>query len=77
MSLIQLNYAFLLFWSIFGETHWKLLFVVKKVTISERSSEIIRTFDFLNKFDKGQIPRQIWICCKQPFLFKEEKRGKY
>ena len=25
MSHIQLNYVFLLFWSIFGEIHWKLL----------------------------------------------------
>ena len=30
MSHIQLNYAFLLFWSIFEEFHWKILFLVKK-----------------------------------------------
>ena len=55
MSHIQLNYAFLLFWSIFGEFLLKLLFLVKKVTISENSPEILRKFVFLNKFEKEQI----------------------
>ena len=66
---IQLNHNFLLFWSIFGEIHWKLLFLFKKVTISERSSEILRKIIFLNKFEKEKIQRKIWIWCKQPFLF--------
>ena len=48
----------------------------QKVTISERSSEIVRKFAFLNKIEKGQIQRKIWICCKQ-FLFKALKRDKY
>ena len=73
MSHIQLNYVFLLFWSIFGKFHWKLV----KKNISERSSEIIGKFVFLNKFEKEQIQRKIRICCKQPFLFKAIKLDKY
>ena len=75
MSHIQLNYDSLLFWSIFGEVHWKLLFLVKKVTISERSTEILRKFVFLNKFEKEQIQRKIWICCKQPCFVQSSKTG--
>ena len=58
MSHIDLNYAFVLFLSIFGEIHRKILFLVKKVTISERSSELLRKFVFLNKFEKGANPEE-------------------
>ena len=51
MSHMQLNYAFVLFWTIFGKIHWKIVSLVQKVTISVRSSEILRKFDFLNKFE--------------------------
>ena len=44
MSHIQLNYAFRLFWSNFGLIHWKLLFLFQKVTITEKSTEILRNF---------------------------------
>ena len=54
MSQIQLNYASLLFWNIFELIHWKILFLVNKVTISEGSTEILREFVFLNKFEKGK-----------------------
>ena len=54
VSHIQLNYAFLLFWNIFGEIHRELLFLVKKATISERSIEILRKFVFLNMYEKGK-----------------------
>ena len=74
MTHIHLNHVFLMFGSIFGEIYWKLLFLVKNMTISERSSEKLRKCVFLNKFEKGQIQRKIWICCKQPFLFKAVKR---
>ena len=60
MSHIQLNYAFVLFWSILGEIHWKPFFLAKKITITE-SSEILRKFIFLNKFEKGQIWKKDWI----------------
>ena len=51
MSHIQLNYAFLFFWRIFGEIHREILFLVKKVTISETSTEILRKVIFLNQFE--------------------------
>ena len=77
MSHMQIIYAFLFFLSIFGKIHRKILFLVKKVTLSGSSMEILRKFVFLNKFEKGQTKRKIWICCKQPFLFKAVKGDKY
>ena len=74
MSHILLNYASLLFWSILGEIHWKILLLVKKVTISERSTEILRKFVFLNKFEKGQILRKIWIFLNN-FFWSNQLRG--
>ena len=62
-----LNYVFLLFWSIFREIQWKILFLVQKMAISERISDILRTFLFLNKIGKVQILRKIRICFKHPF----------
>ena len=44
VSYKQLNYAFLLFWSIRGEIYRELLFLVQKVTFSEKSREILRNF---------------------------------
>ena len=44
------------------------LFSQKKELISERSSEIIRKFVFLNKFEKGQIKRKIEFVVNN-FLF--------
>ena len=38
MSHVQTNYACLLFWSLLGEIHREILFTVKKLTISERST---------------------------------------
>ena len=49
ISHIQLNYAFLLLGSIFSEIHWKLLFLVKKVIISEWSSEVLKKCFFQKK----------------------------
>ena len=72
MSHIPPNYAFLLFCIFFGQIHCKVLFLFKKETISERSTEILRKFVFLNKFEKGKMKRKIWICCKQPILFKAQ-----
>ena len=61
-SHIQLNYAFLLFCSILGEIQRELLFLVRKVTITETSTEIFRKFVFLTMFEKGKIVSKIWIC---------------
>ena len=68
MRHIQLNYAFLLFWSIFVEiSGGKLFLLFKKKAISEMSTEIRRNFVFLNLFEKWQILRKIWICLKTFF----------
>ena len=58
VSHIQLNYAFLLFWSFFGEIDRELLFIVQKVTISVKSSEILRKFVFLKELEKGKSWRK-------------------
>ena len=50
---IQLKYAFQLFWSILGEIHRELLFLVQKVTISEKSTEILRKFVFLTSLKRA------------------------
>ena len=67
VSHIQLKFAFLLFWCIYGEIQRELLFLFKIMTISERSSELLRKFVFLNKFEKGKIQRKIWICLNNCF----------
>ena len=73
---MQLNYASVLFWSIFGEILWKLLFLVQKVTIIERSSEILRKIVFLNRFEKEQIQKKFGFF-KQLFLIKPLNGDKY
>ena len=50
VSQILLNYASLLFWSIFGEIYWELYFLDIKVNISETRTEIVRKFVFLTIF---------------------------
>ena len=67
MCYIHLNYAFLLFRIIFVEIHRELHFLVKKVIISGRNTEILRKFVLHNKFEMGQIPRKIWICLNKFF----------
>ena len=51
--------------------------LVKKLNLSERTSEILGKFVFFNKLEKGQIQRKIWISCNQPFLLKAVKLEKY
>ena len=74
MSHILLNYAFLLFWSSFGEIHSELLFLDIKVTISETSTEIVWKF-FSNHVWKGQILRNIWICLNNFFFNQTSQKG--
>ena len=71
ISHIQLNYVFLLFWSIFGEIYRELLLLVQKWLTC---TEILRKFVFLNMFEKGQILRKIWICLYNSFD-EPSKRG--
>ena len=59
------------FW---GNSHRELVFLDKKVTILERSTELLRKFVYLNMFEKGQILRKIWICLNDFFLLNS-KRG--
>ena len=54
MSYIQLNYAFLLFRSNLEEIYRQLLFFVQKGTVSERSTDILKKFVFLNMFEKSK-----------------------
>ena len=54
-------YFFGCFESYFGKICWKLLFLVKKVSISERSSEWHWKFVFLKNFCYLQILRNIFI----------------
>ena len=58
VSHIQLNYVFRLFWSIFGEIQREIPFLIKKVTLSERSTKILRKFVFFNMFEKGKSWRK-------------------
>ena len=67
MSHIQINHVFLLFWSIFVEIQRKLLFLVKKVTFSEKRTEKLTKFVFLNMFENRQTLRKIWICLNNCF----------
>ena len=73
MSNIQLNYALLLFWRILEEIHRELLFLDQKVTISERRTETLTKFVFLNMFENGQILRKIWICLNNCFWSNQWK----
>ena len=76
MSHILLNYAFLLFLSIFGEIHREPLFLVKKKTFSEKSTEILRIFFFYRVW-KGANPEENLDLFKQMFLIKPVKGDKY
>ena len=49
-----LNFAVLLFWSIFVEIHRELFFLDIKVAISETSTEKHRKFVFLTIFERGK-----------------------
>ena len=53
---------FCFFCSILGEIQRELLFLVRKVTITETSTEIFRKLVVLTMFEKGKILGKIWIC---------------
>ncbi len=72
VSHIQRNYAFLFFCSILGKIHRELLFLGKKVSISERSTELLRKFVFLT-FLKRLNPEENLELFKQLFLIKPVK----
>ena len=70
---ILLNYAFLLFWSIFGEIHRKKFLLDIKVTLSETRTEILRKFFFFLTFLKKANPGEIWICLNKCFWSNHQK----
>ena len=74
MSHILLNYAFLLFLSIYGEIHRELFFLDIKVTISETSTEILGKFVFLPCL-KGANPEKNLDLYKQLFFDQTSERG--
>ena len=71
MSHTLLNYASLLFCSIFGEIHRELFFIDIKVAISEKRTKIVRNFFFLTMFEWSKILRLIWICLNNRFLINQ------
>ena len=66
MSHIQLNYAFLSFWSYFILIHWKLLFLVQKWLFHKRAQKYSE-IRFLIMFEKGKILRKFWISLNNSF----------
>ena len=66
VSNIQLNYAFLLFWSIFGEIHRKLLFLSKNYYLRKVYRNTQKLFS-LHKFEMGQNMSKILICLYKRF----------
>ena len=57
MSQIQLNYGVPLFWSIFGEIHWKILFLFKKLTLRMKLRNIQKVY-FSQQVWKGEKPEE-------------------
>ena len=65
---ILINCAFLLFWNNFVEIHRELFFFYIKVTISEKSTEIVRKFVFLTMFERAN-PEENLDLFKQLFFW--------
>ena len=57
----------------FGGNSLKISLFSQKLTISERSSEILRMFVFLKKSEKWQILRKVWICLNNSFWSNQLK----
>ena len=72
----MVNYAFLLFRSIFDKIHGELFFIDIKVTIYETSTEIIRKLVFLTMFERGKPEKNLDLF-KQLFLNKPVIEIKY
>ena len=57
----------------FRENSLKSSLFSQKITISERSSELLRKIVLLNNFEKNEIQRKIWILYKQMFFDQTSK----
>ena len=55
------------FFEAFGGKFTENLFFGQKLVVSERSTEILRKFVFLNMFEKRQTLRKIWISLNNSF----------
>ena len=64
----------MLFGSIFGEIHSELLFLVQKVPISERNTEILRNLFFFKSLTRVNSEENLDLF--QDFLDQTSKRGK-
>ena len=64
-------------WTIFGEIHRELFFLVNKVTFSETTTDILRKFVFLTMFEKWQNLKKNLDLFKQLFFIKPVKGDKY
>ena len=51
----------------FRENSQRTSLISQKSDISEKSTELLRKFVFLNKFEKGKILRKIWNCLNNFF----------
>ncbi len=76
MSHKLLNYAFMLFWNIFGVIDREFFFLVNKVSISETTTDKLRVC-FSYHVWKGANPKEYLVLFKQFFLIKPVKREKY
>ena len=67
---------FCCFKAFYGQIHKELLFLVQKLTISEKCIEILREFVFLKMFERVNAEENLDLF-KQLFLIKPVKGGKY
>ena len=72
MSHILLNYAFLFFWSIFGEIHRELLFLVKKWLSQKRALKYSESIFFLPCL-KVANPEETLVCLNNCFRSNQWK----
>ncbi len=72
---IQLNYTFLVLWSIFAEIDWKLLFLGKKRDYLRKKLGNTHNFFFLNKFEKGANPEKFFNLIETTFFGQTSKMG--
>ena len=77
MSHTLLNYAFLLFWSIFGEIHIEVRFLVKKSDYLRNEHWNTQKVCFSYHIWKWANPEENLDLFKQFFFIKPEKGDKY
>ena len=76
VNLIQLIYAFLLFWSILGEIHRELLFLCKKELSLKGALNYTESLFFLTSFKRGKYWVNL-ICLNNCIISNQLNWGKY